>query len=79
MEQGTEECSKINDHRPRSFWNLLHPPFHVGECVLVGVTYDADTKEHTCQIERIELNGGQPQAHSELDGAMTTQTASELA
>ena len=26
-----------------------------GECVLVGVTYDADTKEHTCQIEHIEL------------------------
>ena len=26
-----------------------------GECVLVGVTYDVDTKEHSCRIERIEL------------------------
>ena len=26
-----------------------------GECLLVGVTYDAGTKEHSCRIERVEL------------------------
>ena len=26
-----------------------------GECVLCGVTYDADTKRHECRIDRVEL------------------------
>lgn len=28
-----------------------------GECLLVGVTYDTNTKDHSCQIERIRLSG----------------------
>lgn len=27
----------------------------VGECVLIGVTYEEDTTEHTCQIQRVTL------------------------